>query len=326
MQHVILGHSGIRVSRLCLGCMTFGDPSWRDWVLDEAASRPIIRSAFEAGINFFSTASIYSRGSSEQVTGTLLREIARRDEYVLATMIHNPASGRADQRGRCRANIQEAVNGSLDRLGVDHVDLLVAHGWDIATPITETMEALNEVVEAGKARYLGASTMYAWQFARAQHVAELHGWQRFVSLQNHYNLVYREDERELIPQCRDMGVALTPWSPLARGFLAGNRYRQGGGGTLRAHSDRFAQCMYFTDADFAIAEAVDAVASNHDAMPAQVALAWMLSKPAITAPIIGATSPAQLEELSAAIDLTLADEEIQILERPYHTRAILGHG
>ena len=326
MQYVNLGSSGMKVSRLCLGCMTFGAKSWRDWVLDEEASRPIVRAALEAGINFFDTADVYSQGVSEEITGKLLREMARRDEYVLATKVYNPMGDRPNQRGLSRKHIMEGIDASLRRLGVDYVDLYITHRWDIATPIAETMEALNDVVKAGKALYIGASSMYAWQFAKAQHVAAMHGWQRFVSMQNHYNLIYREEEREMIPQCRDMGVALTPWSPLARGFLAGNRHRQGGGDTARARSDDMARRMYYTDSDFSIADAAETLARGRGASPIQVALAWLLHKPAITAPIVGTSRPEQLRELAEAVDLHLDPGDLDTLEAPYRPRAILGHG
>ena len=325
MQYVNLGHAGIEVSRLCLGCMTFGSKRWRDWVLDEDASRPIVQAALEAGINFFDTADVYSQGVSEEITGKLLREMARRDDYVLATKVYNAMWDRPNQRGLSRRHIMESIDASLRRLGVDHVDLYITHRWDIATPIAETMEALNDVVKAGKARAIGASSMCSWQFAKAQHVAALNGWQQFISMQNHYNLIYREEEREMIPQCRDMGVALTPWSPLARGFLAGNRHRRGGGKTARSRADDMARRMYYSDDDFAIVDALGALAGGRGIKPVQIALAWMLHKPGITAPIIGPSSGEQLRELVDAADIRLDAQEIGGLESPYRPRSILGH-
>lgn len=326
MQYVRLGHSGISVSRLCLGCMTYGDSSWRDWVLDEDTSRPIVRAAFEAGINFFDTADAYSDGAGEEAIGNLLREIAPRDDYILATKTYNPLGGQPNQRGVSRMHIMEGIDASLRRLGVDYVDVYITHHWDIATPIAETMEALNGVVKAGKARHIGASSVCAWQFAKAQHLAEMNGWQRFTTMQNHYNLIYREDERELIPQCRDMDVALTPCSPLARGFLAGNRRRHGGGDTVRARRDEIARGMYFSDDDFAIADALSAMAGERRVTAAQLALSWALHKPAITAPVVGVSSPQQLTELIDAVALELSQDDLRALEQPYHPRAVLGYG
>lgn len=306
--------------------MGIGDPAWRGWVLNEDDSRPIIRAAFEAGINFFDTADAYSSGASETIVGKILSEIATRDEYVLATKVSNPLGGQPSQRGLSRKHIMNGIDASLQRLGVDHVDLYITHRWDIATPIAETMEALNDVVKAGKARHIGASSICAWQLAKAQYLADLNGWQRFVSVQNHYNLIYREEERETIPQCRDMGVALTPASPLARGFLAGNRHRQGGGDTLRARSDNDARCMYFAEADFDAVEALGAMAEARGVEPAQLALSWMLHKPAITAPIIGVSSTWQLAQLVDALEFDLAPEEIRAMEEPYYPRTILSYG
>lgn len=326
MRYLNLGRSSIRVSRLCLGCMGFGDTAWRGWVLNEDDSRPIIRAAFEAGINFFDTADAYSSGASETIVGKVLSEIATRDEYVLATKVSNPLGGQPSQRGLSRKQIMNGIDASLQRLGVDHVDLCITHRWDIATPIAETMEALNDVVKAGKARHIGASSIRAWQFAKAQYLADLNGWQRFVSVQNHYNLIYREEERETIPQCRDMGVALTPASPLARGFLAGNRHRQGGGDTLRARSDNDAHCMYYAEADFDAVEALAAMAEARGLEPAQLALSWMLHKPAITAPIIGVSSTRQLTQLVGALDFDLVPEEIRAMEELYYPRTILSYG
>jgi aryl-alcohol dehydrogenase (NADP+) len=325
MQYINLGRTGLKVSRICLGTMTYGDPAWRDWVLGEEASRPFIRRALELGVNFFDTADMYSVGVSEEVVGRALRDFARRDDVVIATKVFNPMGPGPNDRGLGRKHIFQAIDASLRRLGTDYVDLYQIHRWDYETPIEETMEALNDVVRAGKARYIGASSMFAWQFAKAQHVAERHGWARFVSMQNHYNLVYREEEREMNPLCRDQGVGLIPWSPLARGFLAGNRTREKGGETTRARSDAFAHQMYFQDADFAVLDAVRAVAGRHGVSMAQVATAWILRQPGVTAPIIGASKMQQLEEAVASLDITLSDEDSAALEGPYVPHPVLGH-
>ncbi|MEN9937869.1 MAG: hypothetical protein RLZZ387_4448 [Chloroflexota bacterium] len=325
MQYINLGRTGLKVSRICLGTMTYGDPAWRDWVLGEEASRPFIRRALELGVNFFDTADMYSVGVSEEVVGRALRDFARRDDVVIATKVFNPMGPGPNDRGLGRKHIFQAIDASLRRLGTDYVDLYQTHRWDYETPIEETMEALNDVVRAGKARYIGASSMFAWQFAKAQHVAERHGWARFVSMQNHYNLVYREEEREMNPLCRDQGVGLIPWSPLARGFLAGNRTREKGGETTRARSDAFAHQMYFQDADFAVLDAVRAVAGRHGVSMAQVATAWILRQPGVTAPIIGASKMQQLEEAVASLDITLSDEDSAALEGPYVPHPVLGH-
>lgn len=325
MEYVRLGHTGLKVSRLCLGMMTYGTPEWRDWVLDEAAARPFIQRALEAGINFFDTADMYSLGVSEEVTGRLLREMTAREEVVVATKVYFPIGQGPNGGGLSRKHIMEAIDNSLRRLGMDYVDLYQIHRWDYDTPIEETMEALHDVVKAGKARYIGASSMFAWQFARAQYTADLYGWTRFVSMQNHYNLVYREEEREMIPFCRDQGVGLIPWSPLARGFLAGNRKQKGQGPTTRAQSDQYAHGMYYEEGDFAVLDRVIDLAEAHGVKPAQIALAWMLHKPGITAPIIGASKMYQLEEALAATEIKLAAEEIEHLEEPYQAHPILGH-
>jgi aryl-alcohol dehydrogenase-like predicted oxidoreductase len=325
MQYINLGKTGLKVSRLCLGMMTYGTPKWRDWVLDEEQSRPFIRKAVESGVNFFDTADVYSLGVSEEVTGRALREYAKRDEVVIATKVFNPMGDKPNQRGNSRKHIMDGIDASLRRLGVEYVDLYQIHRWDKETPIAETMEALHDVVKAGKARYIGASSMYAWQFAKALHTSQQNGWTRFVSMQNHYNLVYREEEREMIPLCQDQGVGVIPWSPLARGFLAGNRTADKGGETARSRSDDFAHRMYYQENDFATLERVKKVAQDHGVSPAQIALAWMLHKPAITAPIIGASKMYQLDEALAALDLKLSAEEVKFLEEPYQPHPVLGH-
>jgi len=325
MQYLNLGNTGLKVSRICLGMMTYGTPEWRDWVLDEDQSRPFIQAAVEAGINFFDTADAYSRGVSEEVTGRLLKEFARREEIVVATKVFFSWNDQPNTGGLSRKHIMDSIDGSLRRLGMDHVDLYQIHRWDYNTPIEETMEALHDVVKAGKVRYIGASSMYAWEFAKAQHVAERNGWTKFVSMQNHYNLIYREEEREMIPQCLDMGVGCIPWSPLARGFLAGNRSKEDYGETTRSKSDGFAHEMYYTDADFEIVERVKEVAAKHGKKPAQIALAWMLHKPGITSPIIGASKMPHLEQALDAVDIVLDDEEIATLEELYQPHGILGH-
>ena len=327
MEYVNLGHTGLKVSPICLGMMTYGTPAWREWVLDEQQSRPFVQRALELGINFFDTADMYSRGVSEEVTGRALRDFARRDEVVLATKVYFPVSEGPNARGLSRKHIMEAIDASLRRLGTEYVDLYQIHRWDDETPIEETMEALHDVVRAGKARYIGASSMYAWQFAKAQYTADLHGWTRFVSMQNHYNLVYREEEREMLPFCIDQGVGVIPWSPLARGFLAGNRPRGAQGETPRARTDGFAHEMYYRDDDFDVVDRLKEVAAGKEgAKPAQVALAWLLHRPGITAPIVGASKMSHLEEAVAAAEIKLTAEEMRLLEEPYRPHPILGHG
>ena len=325
MQYVNLGKTGLKVSRICLGTMTYGASKWRDWVLDEEKSRPFIKRALEMGINFFDTADVYSVGASEEVVGRALKDFARRDEVVLATKVYNPMSDDVNNRGLSRKHIMDAIDASLRRLETDYVDLYQIHRWDSNTPIEETMEALHDVVKAGKARYIGASSMYTWQFVKAQYTADLHGWTRFVSMQNHYNLIYREEEREMNPFCRAEGVGLIPWSPLARGFLAGNRRREDRGETSRAKSDDFAHRLYYTDTDFDIVERVVELAGKRDVSPVQIALAWILRQPGITAPIIGASKMKHLEEAVAALDIKLSDEDCAYLEELYQPRPVLGH-
>lgn len=325
MKYVRFGATGLRVSRLCLGCMSYGTPAWRDWVLDAKASMPFFRRAFEAGINFYDTADVYSLGESEAVLGKAVRKFATsREAVVIATKVFNPMSADPNDRGLSRKHILQAVDASLRRLGTDYIDLYQIHRHDPHTPIEETMEALNDVVRAGKVRYLGASSMYAWQFVRMQALAERRGWARFVSMQNHYNLVYREEEREMMPLCREEGIAVIPWSPLARGFLAGNRKTPGKGSTTRAKSDDFAARMYYQPEDFDIVAQVTAVAQARKVSNAQVALAWVMSRPGITAPIIGATKMSHLEDALAALELTLEAGEQEALEAPYRPHPVLG--
>lgn len=325
MQYVNLGRTGLKVSRLCLGCMTYGTSKWRPWVLDEEASRPFFKAALEAGINFFDTADIYSVGVSEEVTGRALRDFAKRDQVVIATKVYQAMSHDPNDRGLSRKHIMNSINASLRRLGTDYVDLYQIHRWDYSTPIEETLDALNDVVRAGKARYIGASSMFAWQFAKALYTSDLRGWARFVSMQNHYNLVYREEEREMNPLCRDQGIGLIPWSPLARGFLAGNRTRDHQGETTRSTTDPFADQLYYRDSDFQIVERVTQLAKQRGVSNMQIALAWMLNKPEITAPIIGASKSHHLPEAIAALDIKLSADEGKSLEELYQPHPVLGH-
>ena len=326
MQYTQLGTTGMKVSRIALGMMTYGSRAWRDWVLDEREARPFVQRALDAGINFFDTADSYSIGVSEEITGRALKELTQRDRVVIATKVWTQLSSDPNNGGLSRKHIMQSIDASLRRLGTDYVDIYQIHRWDPNTPIEETMEALNDVVRAGKALYIGASSMFAWQFARAQQVAERNGWTKFVSMQNHYNLVYREEEREMIPLCRDQGIGIIPWSPLARGFLAGNRTVPKEGETARARSDGFAHDMYYQESDFAVVDAVTNVAAERGVKPAQIALAWMLQKPWISAPIIGASKMYQLEEAIAATEIMLTQGEVEALEAPYTPHPVLGHG
>jgi 1-deoxyxylulose-5-phosphate synthase len=340
VKYVNLGGSGLRVSRVCLGMMSYGNDSDRPWVLDEDAAEPIVKAAVEGGITFFDTADTYSGGASEVATGRLLPKFFSRDDMVVATKVFFPVvagvsglgypapeNGRGENGlGLSRKHIMAAIDASLRRLGMDHVDLYQIHRWDYATPVEETMEALHDVVKAGKARYIGASSMFAWQFAKAQHVADRSGWSRFVSMQNHYNLVYREEEREMIPQCADQGVAVIPWSPLARGVLAGNRSRDGARHTTRANTDALGDTRYNQPSDFDVVDRAAEVAAGRGVPPAQVALAWLLHRPAVTAPIVGATRPGHMEDALAAEQLELGAEEMARLEEPYRPHPVLGHG
>jgi aryl-alcohol dehydrogenase-like predicted oxidoreductase len=325
MDYVRLGNTGLKVSRLCLGAMTYGTPEWRPWVLDEAASRPFIARALEHGINFFDTADMYSLGVSEQVLGRALKELTTRDRVVVATKAFYPITDGPNNRGLSRKHLFDAIDGSLSRLGVDYVDLYQIHRFDRETPIEETLEALHDIVKAGKARYIGASSMFAWQFMKMLAAADAHGWTRFVSMQNHYNLVYREEEREMLPLCREEGIGVIPWSPLARGFLAGNRRGEDRGETVRARTDDFAHQLYYTESDFIIADRAADLAKRRGVKPTQIALAWLLAKPGVTAPIIGASKLPHLDEAVTAIDLHLDPEELTFLEEPYQPHAVLGH-
>ena len=317
----------MRVSPICLGMMTYGSKKWREWVLEEEESRPLVRRAVEAGINFFDTADMYSLGESEVLTGKLLREFQpRREELVIATKVFNPMSEGQNDRGLSRKHIMAGIDASLKRLSVDYVDLYQIHRFDPHTPIEETLEALNDVVRAGKALYLGASSMYAWQFAKMLSVQKEHGWVRFVTMQNHYNVVYREEEREMIPLCLDQKIGCIPWSPLARGFVTGSRKRgDGKSGTTRARTDDFAHGLYYRESDFSVVDRVTEIAGERGVTNAQVALAWMFTKPVVSAPIIGSSKMFQIEDALASLDLKLTDEEVKRLEAPYEPHPILGH-
>ncbi|MEV5181107.1 aldo/keto reductase [Streptomyces werraensis] len=322
MQYVKLGSTGLEVSRVCLGCMTYGDPGRgnHEWTLDEEASRPLIRQALEAGITFFDTANVYSDGTSEEIVGRALRDFARRDDVVLATKVHGRMRPGPNGAGLSRKAIMTELDHSLRRLGTDYVDLYQIHRWDPHTPVEETMEALHDVAKAGKVRYIGASSMYAWQFSKAQYTAELRGWTKFVSMQNHYNLLYREEEREMLPLCADQGVGVLPWSPLARGRLT----RDWDVTTERSATDRFGSTLY-QEGDRAIVEAVARVAEARGVPRAQVALAWLLRQDTVTAPVVGAAKPSHIEDAVAAVDLTLTDKELEELAQPYTPHPIAGH-
>ncbi len=329
METVNLGHTGLKVSQLCLGCMTFGSPAWREWVLDEAASRPIVARAFEFGINFFDTADMYSLGASEEVTGKLLPEFAPRHEYVLATKVYNPMGDGPNNRGLSRKHIMESIDASLRRLKTDYVDLYQIHRFDYATPLEETLEALHDVVKAGKALYLGASSMHAWQFMKALGLQKRYGWSPFVAMQDHYNLLYREEKREMLPLCRSEGVGVIPWSPLARGYLAGNKRKPDAEGdnavTTRGRSDDYAHRMYNTEADSAVIEAVRGVAARLGRSMPEVAYAWVASRPGVTAPIVGISRVEQFDAAAKALDLTLSEADVAELEAPYVVRKVAGH-
>ena len=329
MEYGNLGATGLKVSRLALGMMTYGSKAWREWVLEWDDSKPLIRRAVEAGINFFDTADVYSLGASEEITGRALKEFGgRREDQVIATKVFNPMSDAPNDQGLSRKHIMASIDASLKRLGVDYVDLYQIHRFDAHTPIEETVEALNDVVRAGKALYLGASSMYAWQFLKMLHEQETHGFARFVTMQNHYNLVYREEEREMIPLCLSEKMGLIPWSPLARGFLAGNRKSNEDkqqAETTRGRTDDFAHKLYYRESDFTVVDRVTEIAQARGVKNAQVALAWMLAKPGVSAPIIGASKPYQLEDALAAMELKLSDEEMKRLEAPYEPHPVLGH-
>ena len=324
MEYVRFGNTGMQVSRLCLGMMTYGSKQWREWILEEGEARPFIQRALEVGINFFDTADIYSNGASEEVLGNLLKALGvKRETVVVATKVFNPMSKDINDRGLSRKHIMDGIDRSLSRLKMDYVDLYQIHRWDYNTPIEETMEALHDVVKSGKARYIGASSMFAWQLMKAQYAAERHGWTRFVSMQNHLNLIYREEEREMLPLCRDQGIGVIPWSPLARGRLARPAESDA---TKRSDSDRFGRLLYkrTEEADRAIIDAVGQIAAKRNLPRAAIALAWMLAKPAVTAPIVGATKPEHLANAVAAVDVALSSEEISALEEHYAPHPVAG--
>ena len=326
MDYVNLGRTGIKVSRVCLGCMTYGTPMWRPWVLDEDQSRPFFRRAWEAGINFFDTADMYSDGASEEVLGRALRDLAvPRERVVVATKVYQPTGPTPNERGLSAKHIRHAIDASLRRLQLDYIDLYQIHRFDPTTPVDETLAALDAAVRAGKVLHVGASSMFAWQLAKMLHASDRLGLARFVTMQNHYNLVYREEEREVNPLCRDEGLGLLPWSPLARGFLAGNRKSKGEGETSRAKTDDFAHKLYYQESDFAVVERVTEVAAGRGVPNAQVALAWVLAQPGVTAPIVGASKPHHLDDALAAAELKLTADELRALEEPYRPHPVLGH-
>ena len=326
MKYESLGSTGIQVSRIGLGCMSYGSPDWRPWVLDGEQAAPFFRAAVEAGINFFDTADIYSLGASEEVTGKLLREYAKLDEVVVATKVFFPMSDGSNMRGLSRKHIQQACEASLERLGIDTIDLYQIHRLDAHTPIEETLEALDLLVRQGKVRAIGASSMYAWELMRALSISDQRGLARFATMQGHYNLVYREEEREMIPLCEFEGLGVIPWSPLARGMLAGTRSQLGDKSTTRSETDGLDQILYDQPSDWDVVEAVKTVAKQRDLKPAQIALAWLLSRPAVTAPIVGATQLGQLEDAIAAVGIELFDDEIAALEAPYRAHPVKGLG
>lgn len=326
MKYTKLGKTGLEVSKICLGMMSYGDPNWRDWILSYDEGKPIVQRAIEGGINFFDTANMYSLGVSEEHTGNYMREFFNsRDEYVVATKVFFRLKDAPNQGGLSRKHIMDSVDASLKRLGTEYIDLYQIHRWDYDVPIEETMEALHDVVKSGKVRYIGASSMFAWQLSKAQYIADANNWTRFISMQNHYNLVYREEEREMNPLCVDMGVGLIPWSPLARGFVAGNRTRDKAGNTARSKTDGFAHEMYYQDIDFDIVDRCKEIAEKYGKSSAQIALAWLLHKDGMTAPIIGATKITHLNEAMDAVDITLSDDDVAYLEELYQPKPILGH-
>ena len=326
MDYVNLGSTGLKVSRICLGTMTYGSKKWREWVLEEAESRPFIQRALELGINFFDTADMYSLGASEEVLGRALKDFGPgRDRVVIATKVFNAMSDDVNDRGLSRKHIMHAIDNSLKRLGTDYVDLYQIHRFDYSTPIEETIDALDAVVKAGKALYIGGSSMFAWQFAKMLYKAGERGKSRFSVMQNHYNLIYREEEREMMPLCIDEGIGVIPWSPLARGFLAGNRRKEDFGETLRAKTDDYAKQLYYDDSDFDVVARVTDIAKQHGVPNAQVALAWVLAKPGVTAPIVGASKMSHLDDAVAALTLKLSAGELKALDEPYKPHRVLGH-
>jgi aryl-alcohol dehydrogenase (NADP+) len=325
MEYANLGKSGIKVSRLCLGMMSYGSKSWREWVLEEKEAVPFIQRAWEAGINFFDTADVYSLGESEKILGNTLRQLGiPREQLVIATKVRNPMGEGPNDYGNSRKHMLDGIDASLRRLQLDYVDLYQIHRWDYQTPIEETMETLNDIVRSGKARYIGASSMYAWQLMKSLAVSEKYGYARFISMQGHYNLVYREEEREMIPLCLDQGLGLIPWSPMARGFFAGDRKQKGGGETVRSKTDPFADSLYFRLSDFSVADRAAEAAEAHGVTASQIALAWLLNKPYINSPIIGATKMEHLDQAIAALDIKLDAAEMKRLEEPYEPHPVLG--
>ena len=324
MEYVKFGRTGLKVSRLCLGCMSYGTSAWRPWVLDEAQSYRCFQTAFELGFNFFDTADMYSRGVSEEVTGRAVREYSSRDQTIIATKAYYPTGDGPNDRGLSRKHLFDAIDSSLRRLGTDYIDLFQIHRWDSETPIEETLRALDDIVSSGKARYVGASSCYSWQFAQALAMADQRGWARFDSMQNHYNLVYREEEREMIPLCRAEEIAIIPWSPLARGLLARPQQQSATVDTLRSKTDDLAQKFYTQSSDFEIAARCHQVAERRGIASAQIALAWLLCQPGVTAPIVGATQPGQIEEMAGALDVQLDETECKFLEEKYQPHAVVG--
>ena len=325
MKYTNLGRSGLKVSRICLGAMSFGSPEWQAWTIPEEQARLLIRRALELGINFFDTADVYSNGLSEEILGRALAEYAQRDQIVIATKVNGPMGSGPNDRGLSRKHIMQAVEASLRRLRTDRIDLYQIHRWDYDVPVEETLEALNDLVRSGKVLYLGASSMFAWEFSHALHVSERHGWSRFIAMQNHYNLVYREEEREMLPLCRHHGIAVLPWSPLARGLLAGTGNGGGNGSTRRAKTDEYARRLYCETHDLDVAARAVEVARARGVKPAQIALAWLLGRADVTAPVLGATSIEHVEEAVGALDLTLDPDETRRLEELYKPHPVLGH-
>ncbi len=325
MKYANLGRTGLKVSRICLGCMTFGETKWRDWVIEEDESRAIIKHALEQGINFLDTANMYSLGVSEEIVGRAVKDFAKRDEVVLATKVYFQMGDKPNTGGLSKKHILAEVENSLRRLGTDYIDLYQIHRLDFETPMEETLETLDSLVKSGKVRYLGASSMFAWQFAKMLYLSKQNGWSRFVSMQNHYNLIYREEEREMMPLCIEEGVGVIPWSPLARGFLAGNRGRDKSGETVRAKTDDYARQMYYTEEDFRIVEQVKEIAEQKGVKPIQIALAWILHKGGVVSPIVGVRNSNQIDELIGSVDVELSEEDMNKLEEPYRPRGVLGH-
>ena len=325
MDFLSLGNSGLKVSRLCLGCMSYGSSLTRPWILDEEAALPFYRQAIDAGINFFDTADLYSQGKSEEVTGRVIKKLGLpREQVVIATKVFYPTGSSVNEQGTSKKHVRHAIEASLRRLGVDYIDLYQIHRYDRTTPVEETLEALTDLIAQGKVLYIGASSMYAWEFAKFLYVARANNFARFVSMQNHYNLVYREEEREMMPLCREEKIAVIPWSPLARGFLAGNRPRSEEGETTRGKTDASARRFYYQANDYQVVDQVKNVAKKRGVSNAQIALAWMLHKPGITSPIIGATKPHHLDEAVSALEVHLTEDEIKYLEEPYQPHPVLG--